>query len=91
MPDLWESVVDEAVVSPVQWRDRYGLEHGAAFGMSHNLSQLSFFRPAVKDQNVRGLYMVGASTRPGNGVPLVMISAELAMQRVLADVAAGAL
>ncbi len=34
---------------------------------------------------VGGLYMVGASSRPGNGVPLVMIGAELAVQRVLAD------
>ncbi len=32
-----------------------------------------------------GLYMVGASSRPGNGVPLVMISADLAAQRVLRD------
>jgi phytoene dehydrogenase-like protein len=38
---------------------------------------------------VKGLYFVGASTRPGNGVPLVMMSAQLATQRVLDDVAAG--
>ncbi len=34
---------------------------------------------------VRGLYLVGASTRPGNGVPLVMISGDLAAARVLRD------
>jgi phytoene dehydrogenase-like protein len=44
---------------------------------------------SILRMQVAGLYMVGASTRPGNGVPLVMISAELATQRVLKDAAAG--
>lgn len=67
---------------------RYGIEHGAVFGLSHGLSQLALFRPAVKDSKVQGLYFTGASTRPGNGVPLVMIGAQLTAARILKDNAA---
>ncbi|KXZ53382.1 hypothetical protein GPECTOR_7g1278 [Gonium pectorale] len=89
MPDLKRHIVDELVIDPVEWRERYGLAHGAAFGLSHGLNQLSVFRPGISDKQVRGLYHVGASTRPGNGVPLAMISADLAVARVMQDVGAG--
>lgn len=66
---------------------RYGIQHGAVFGLSHGLNQLAVFRPSQVDRKVRGLYFVGASTRPGNGVPLAMISADLVTKRILADAA----
>ncbi len=72
--------------SPVH---RYGLQHGAAFGLSHGLDQLAAFRPPPKDDRVAGLYFVGASTRPGNGVPLVMIGAGLTVGRVMRDLRRG--
>ena len=65
------------------------MQHGAAFGLSHGLDQLAVMRPAPRDGHVRGLYFAGASTRPGIGVPLVMIGAGLTVQRVLQDVEAG--
>ena len=68
---------------------RYGLQHGAAFGLSHGLDQLAAFRPAPKDSRVDGLYFSGASTRPGNGVPLVMIGAGLTTERILSDLDLG--
>mmetsp|Transcript_16225 Transcript_16225/g.48604 ORF Transcript_16225/g.48604 Transcript_16225/m.48604 type:complete len:396 (+) Transcript_16225:696-1883(+) len=83
--DIAEDIEEEVVTTPPQWRDLYGLQHGAAFGLSHGLNQLAPFRPAVKDQRVDGLYFVGASTRPGNGVPLCMISAALAAERIQQD------
>ncbi|GFR49586.1 hypothetical protein Agub_g11652, partial [Astrephomene gubernaculifera] len=66
-------IAEEVVIEPSQWAERYSLAHGAAFGLSHGLSQLSILRPDVGDDKVRGLYHVGASCRPGNGVPLVML------------------
>lgn len=83
--DLSSRIVEELVIAPPDWAQRYGLRHGAAFGLSHGLDQLSVFRPGLKDDEVQGLYFVGASTRPGNGVPLCMISAKLAAERVLQD------
>eukprot|EP00879_Flechtneria_rotunda_P012551 GHRR01013105.1.p1 GENE.GHRR01013105.1~~GHRR01013105.1.p1 ORF type:complete len:410 (+),score=129.74 GHRR01013105.1:573-1802(+) len=78
-------IVHETVREPMDWGELYGLEHGAAFGMSHGLSQLALLRPPVKCDQVEGLYFVGASTRPGNGVPLVMMGARATAERVLAD------
>lgn len=49
---------------------------------------LSFLRPANKDKRLGGLYFVGASTRPGNGVPLCLIGAKLTAERVLKDLGA---
>lgn len=43
---------------------------------------------ALRDVQVPGLYFVGASTRPGNGVPLVMIGAQLTADKVMKDVRA---
>jgi phytoene desaturase (3,4-didehydrolycopene-forming) len=64
---------------------RYALQHGAAFGLAHGLTQLALLRPGPQDPGVPGLYFVGASSRPGNGVPLVMLGAKQTAERVLAD------
>lgn len=80
-----ESILQETVTTPSQWQQQFGLTHGAAFGLSHGLNQLAVFRPSIKDRKVQGLYFVGASTRPGNGVPLCMISAALAEERIGKD------
>ena len=42
------------VITPPEWRQRYGVEHGAAFGLSHGLDQLAVFRPSIRDPAVRG-------------------------------------
>lgn len=48
-------------------------------------SILLLLRPSIRDGTVKGLYFVGASTRPGNGMPLCMISAALAEEHISAD------
>ncbi|KAI3436703.1 hypothetical protein D9Q98_006118 [Chlorella vulgaris] len=88
--DVGASIQHEHVIAPPDWEQRYGLRHGAAFGLAHGLDQLSIFRPANKDRRVAGLYFVGASTRPGNGVPLCLIGAKLTAARVLKDLQAAA-
>ena len=77
LEDFKASIVDERVRTPLMWREMYGLRRGAVFGLSHNLAQLSYLRPSpTHGKDARGLYWVGASTRPGNGVPLVLIGAK---------------
>lgn len=82
---LMDHIVHERIIDPCEWGQRYGLAHGAAFGMSHGLSQLAVLRPSQRDSRVEGLYYVGASTRPGNGVPLCMISGQLVADKVAED------
>jgi len=81
--DFGQHIKSETTIDPVEWRRRYGLKHGAAFGLSHGLDQLSIFRPSAEDPSIDGLFFAGASTRPGNGVPLVMIGARLVAERIL--------
>lgn len=69
--------------SPIDWRDELNLENGAAFGISHDLFQSAFFRPSNVSKDTKGTYYVGASTVPGNGLPMVLISAELVEKRLI--------
>ncbi len=61
-----------------------GLWDGAAFGLAHNFLQSTVFRPSCRGPH-RGSWFVGASTAPGNGIPMVLISAELAFQQIIAS------
>lgn len=76
------SVVFEKVRTPEDWCLEYNLEEGAAFGIGHGILQVGYFRPPLASRSVKGLYFVGASTRPGTGVPLVTIGARLAAERI---------
>ena len=85
MEGFGDAVVDERVRTPPGWRDAYGLRRGSVFGLSHNLEQLALARPARRHDGVRGLHWVGANTRPGNGVPLVLIGAVKAAEEALRE------
>lgn len=39
--DVGAAIRHERVIAPPDWRARYGLRHGAAFGLAHGLDQLS--------------------------------------------------
>ena len=82
MEDIGQSVVFEKVWTPEDWKREYNLEEGAAFGIGHGISQVGYFRPPLASRSIGGLYFVGASTRPGTGVPLVTIGARLVAERI---------
>ena len=85
IPDIRRHVVYEKVKTPLDWLADYNLEEGAAFGIGHGIFQVGHFRPPLASKTVRGVYFVGASTRPGTGVPLVTIGAKLAAGRIGRD------
>lgn len=89
MTGFGESLIGEEVYAPEDWRNRYNLRRGAVFGLSHGLNQLSLLRPSPQHPTVRGLWFCGASTRPGNGVPLVLIGARQAAESLVATVRRG--
>lgn len=66
---------------PAEWSSELNLDRGAAFGISADLFQSAFMRPQNKSP-LDGVYYVGASTVPGNGLPMVLISAELVESRL---------
>jgi phytoene desaturase len=73
----------EALVDPTDWA-RQGLAHGTPFGLSHRFLQSGPFRPSNIERRMPGLLFTGASTVPGVGVPMVLVSGELVARRVAA-------
>lgn len=84
--DIRGHIVHETVKTPQDWRGDYNLEEGAAFGLGHGIFQVGYFRPEIKSRSIEGLYFVGASTRPGTGVPLVTIGARTVANRILREI-----
>ena len=76
LPGLRAHVMSSRVTTPQDFHDRLLSYKGAAFGMEPLLTQSAYFRPHNRSEDVRGLYMVGAGTHPGAGVPGVLMSAK---------------
>jgi len=83
IPDLRERVVVQHTFSRRDFEERYNSYRGSALGLAHTLSQSAVFRPSNRSRKVRGLFYVGANTNPGIGMPMCLISAELAWRRVV--------
>jgi phytoene desaturase len=77
LPDLEANVVSSRVMTPVDFRDRLSSVHGAAFGLAPLLTQSAWFRPHNRSEELDGLFLVGAGTHPGAGVPGVLSSARV--------------
>lgn len=84
LPGLRRHVTASLVTTPLDFRDRLLSVNGAAFGLEPLLLQSAWFRPHNRSEDVQGLYMVGAGTHPGAGVPGVLMSAK-ALESVLPD------
>jgi phytoene desaturase len=82
LPGLRDAVVTSRVTTPQHFHDELLSYQGAAFGMEPRLLQSAWFRPHNRSEDVAGLYLVGAGTHPGAGVPGVLMSA-MALESVL--------
>jgi phytoene desaturase len=78
LPGFAKHIAVEHVVTPEYFRDVLGTPHGAAFSLQPTLLQSAWFRPHNRVRGVHGLYLVGAGTHPGAGVPAVLASARIA-------------
>jgi phytoene desaturase len=85
LKDLENSIKFEVNYSPKDWQNLYNLEKGAAFGLSHNFMQVGYLRPRNRHARYRNLYFTGASTHPGTGLPIVLLSARLTTERILKE------
>ena len=72
----------EEVYTPVDWRDRFGLYDGSAFGAAHNLLQLGPRRSPNYRKEIPGMFYTGAGTTPGTGMPMVLLSGKMVAERV---------
>lgn len=89
IPDLEDRVVVRQSVGPADFAERYNSWSGGMLGPAHILRQSAMFRPQNQSRRVAGLYYAGATTAPGVGVPMCLISAELVSKRINSDHSSG--
>lgn len=77
LPGLADEVVTSRVLTPQIFQDRLLSFRGAAFGMEPTLRQSAYFRPHNRSEDIDRLYIVGAGTHPGAGLPGVLSSARV--------------
>jgi phytoene desaturase len=77
LPGLPRHVVTSRCMTPLDFQDRLGAFRGAAFGLEPVLTQSAWFRPHNQSEDIAGLFLVGAGTHPGAGVPGVLCSAKV--------------
>ena len=85
VPDLRNRIRVRHTVGPDDFARRYNSWRGGALGLEHTLRQSAFFRPGNVSSKVDGLLYAGASTVPGVGLPMCLISAELVLKRLTGD------
>ena len=87
LPDLATQIATSRVTTPQDFHDRLNSVHGAAFSLQPLLAQSAWFRPHNRSEEVRHLYLVGAGTHPGAGLPGVLSSARV-LDALVPDAAA---
>ncbi|MFC8598643.1 phytoene desaturase family protein [Isoptericola sp. NPDC057191] len=88
VPDLRERVVVRRTVGPGDFAADLSSWSGGMLGPAHTLRQSAMFRAGNRSRRVAGLLHAGGSTIPGVGLPMCLISAELAVKRVRGDTTA---
>jgi phytoene desaturase len=87
LDDLEQHVAVERRFTPLDFRDQLASPLGAAFSIEPILGQSASFRPGNRAPDIGGLYLVGAGTHPGAGLPGVLIGAEITAKLVAGDLA----
>jgi phytoene desaturase len=75
-------IVSKTIYTPKEWQDQFNLHRGSGLGLSHSMDQIGAFRPANFDEKFKNVFYVGASTIPGAGLPMAIISSKLACERI---------
>ncbi len=91
IPDLAGRIVVRRMYGPADFERDYHSWKGTSLGPAHTLKQSAFFRAGNVSRKVEGLYYAGASTIPGIGIPMCLISAELVVKRLRGDTSTGPL
>jgi phytoene desaturase len=86
MDDIEDHIKFEICYLPRTWESSCNVTRGSVFGsLGHTIFQMGYFRPHNRHKKYKNLYFVGGSTHPGNGIPLVLLSAKLTSERILKE------
>lgn len=80
--DIRPHVVTRTIFTPEEWQKQFNLYQGSGLGLAHSMRQVGAFRPKNFDEVFDNVFYVGASTVPGTGLPMALISSKLAVERI---------
>lgn len=80
--DIDANLAHKTVWTPVEWENQFNLYKGSGLGLAHNLKQIGALRPQNIDEKFQNVFYVGASTIPGTGLPMVIISSRLVTEQI---------
>ncbi len=83
--DFVKHTESRTIIDPVSWEKMFNLYRGSGLGLAHDLNQVGGFRPSNKDEKLENLYYTGASTVPGTGLPMTVISSRLVTERIIKE------
>lgn len=81
--DIANNLDTQIVYNPKDWQKMFNLYKGSGLGLAHDLNQIGFMRPHNTDEKFKNLFYVGASTIPGTGLPMAVISSRLTVEQIL--------
>ena len=77
IPGFEDYLSASEVFTPETFKTRYLSPYGAGFSLEPRIFQSAWFRPHNVSEEFKGLYLVGAGTHPGAGLPSVVTSSEV--------------
>lgn len=80
--DIAGDIIFRMEYTPEDWQKHFNLYMGAGLGLSHHMLQIGGFRPKNFDEEFSNTFYVGASTIPGAGLPMSIISSRLTAERI---------
>lgn len=80
--DIRGHIEAEKIFTPQMWRDDMNVHAGAIFSLTHIITQMIFWRPKNKFDELDNMYIVGGSTMPGSGLPVIWESGRIASKLI---------
>jgi len=85
MHDIESRIRYERILTPAEWDTGFELHKGSVFGLAHSWSQMLHLRPRNRFDELDRVYLVGGSTHPGSGLPVIFESARISARLLLED------
>src|SRR5947199_10775801 len=85
MADIDSRLAFERILTPAEWDTGFELHKVSVFGLAHNCSEMLHLRPRNRFEELDGVYLVGGSTHPGSGLPVIFESARISSRLLLED------
>lgn len=77
LSDIREHIEQETIITPQDWERSEHVYKGATFSLAHKFSQMLYWRPHNRFEELDNCYLVGGGTHPGSGLPTIYESARI--------------